>query len=174
MGRPPKPFEEKHFEYLCKIQCSTYEIAAFFEMKPQSLHDKVAKIYGEPYMEVYKRFSAQGIMSIRRKMYQRAVEDGSDKMIIWATKQYLGMTDKVISIEAQLQKPMIIEKLTGEREVLAATSPDEEPVKTKYISPSIYKKVTEAQGEEDVSIRDSGSGEQLPDVPGLSPIDKDS
>jgi hypothetical protein len=97
-GRPPKLKDDeatlKTLRGIAKIQCTTKEAAAvlgvdevtFFAFLKRS---KKAK-------DAWEEGKAYGLASARRKMWIKAFEgQGSVTMMIWLSKQYLGMTDKI-------------------------------------------------------------------------------
>lgn len=91
VGRPPIEIDWKHFEQLCHIQCLQSEIASFFKINVDTLHDRVKKQYGEDYSDVYKKFSDGGKSSLRRMQYRLAEKNVA--MAIWLGKQYLGQKE---------------------------------------------------------------------------------
>jgi hypothetical protein len=56
-----------------------------------SIENKVKANYGETFSAVFSRFSAQKKVSLRRAMWKIAVEDLDASMLIYLSKQYLGM-----------------------------------------------------------------------------------
>lgn len=92
-GRPKKEFNKKQFEQLCKIQCTQIEIATVLDMSDETLMTKCKEAYGVGFLEIYKKFSDNGKMSIRRAQLKKALE-GNTAMLIWLGKQYLGQSDK--------------------------------------------------------------------------------
>ena len=105
MGRPLKELNKEQFEYLCSIQCNEEEIAGVFKVSPDTVARWCIREYGETFAEVYKNFSANGKMSLRRTQFKMA--ERSAAMAIWLGKQYLGQTDKIdqqiISIDASVR-----------------------------------------------------------------------
>lgn len=87
VGRPETPIDWKMFEQLCHIQCLQAEIASFFKLTDETLHNRVKKNYGEEYSVVYKKYSDGGKSSLRRIQYRLAEKNVA--MCIWLGKQYL-------------------------------------------------------------------------------------
>ena len=91
MGRPEIEITK---EKLCGMQCTLVEIAGFFNCSEDTIENWCKKTYkGQTFSEVFKRKSAKGKISVRRKQFQVA-ESGNATMLIWLGKQYLGQTEK--------------------------------------------------------------------------------
>lgn len=114
-GKPPyhKEINEKSFKAMCKQQCTKGEIAAFLDMDENTVSAWCMRTYNEQFSVVYKRFSEGGKRSLRRAMWKKAVADGNTVMMIWLSKNYLGMTDKIESVDDDIE-PFIIETSKGE------------------------------------------------------------
>lgn len=61
------------------------------------------------FSDVYKKYSAKGKISLRRYQFQQA--EKSTAMAIWLGKQYLGQTEKEISVQATGQLADLIDGL---------------------------------------------------------------
>lgn len=59
-----------------------------------TIERKVLKKYGLPFAEVFRQKASNGKISLRRKMYEMA-RAGDKTMLIWLSKQYMGMSEKV-------------------------------------------------------------------------------
>jgi len=92
-GRPPKVIDQKTFEGLCKIHCTEEEIAGIFECSVETLNQWCKRTFGDTFLEVYKKFSAQGKASLRRTQFKLAEKNPS--MAIFLGKNLLGQTDRV-------------------------------------------------------------------------------
>lgn len=95
MGRPPKEFDKAVFQSLCKIQCTQEEICLVLETSTKTLNSWCKRTYKMDFLQAYKQFSVEGKMSLRRAMYEKATKDRNTTMMIWLSKQYLGMQDTV-------------------------------------------------------------------------------
>lgn len=95
MARPVKEFDEKVFRSLCKIQCTQEEICMVLETTDKTLDRWCKRTFKQGFSESYKRFSQDGKMSIRRAMFEKATKERNTTMMIWLSKQYLGMRDTV-------------------------------------------------------------------------------
>lgn len=95
MARPRKEIDERVFRSLCKIQCTQEEICLVLEVTDKTLDRWCKRTFHAGYSETYKRLSMDGKMSLRRAMFEKATKDRNTTMMIWLSKQYLGMSDKV-------------------------------------------------------------------------------
>jgi len=93
MGRPRKEVNWEEFDKLCAIQCTEEEIAAWYDMTIDTLNARCKEEYGQTFSEVYAQKRQEGFSSLRRYQFKRAT-GGSDTMLIWLGKQYLGQKDK--------------------------------------------------------------------------------
>lgn len=93
MGRPRKEVNWEEFDKLCAIQCTEEEIAAWYDMTIDTLNARCKEEYGQTFSEVYAQKRQKGFSSLRRNQFKRAT-GGSDTMLIWLGKQYLGQKDK--------------------------------------------------------------------------------
>lgn len=92
--RAEKSFDKTKFEALCRIHCTEKEIIDVLGYKTHdTLNAKLKVAYGKTFEEVYPEFSSQGKASLRRMQWKSA-ESGSNAMLIWLGKQYLGQSDK--------------------------------------------------------------------------------
>lgn len=85
MGRPPADIDEEQLRRLAAMQCTHEEIAAFFGVHRNTISNRFG--------EVVEQERNKAKASLRRRMFQEAVE-GDARMMIWLSKQYLGMSEK--------------------------------------------------------------------------------
>lgn len=97
LGRPLKPIDWKVFEDLCNIQCTPEEIASVCRVDRHTLYDRVVKEYEEDFPTVYKKFTENGKMSLRR--IQMKLAQKNTAMAIWLGKQYLNQKDHHEAVE---------------------------------------------------------------------------
>lgn len=90
-GRPRKEIEKEAFEKLCGLQCTEVEICGFFGVTDKTLARWCDEKYGEKFSEVFKKYSQDGKISLRRVQFRLA--EKSPAMAIWLGKQYLGQRD---------------------------------------------------------------------------------
>lgn len=88
-GRPRKKIQapEKQVEVLAGLNCSWDEIAAVL-----GISEKTARVH---YHQAYKRGLHTGRASLKRRMWEKAVNDKNTTMMIWLSKNMLGYTDRV-------------------------------------------------------------------------------
>lgn len=93
-GRPRKELDFQQFEKLCGIHCTLPELAAFFGVSEDTIERAVKRQYNESFAEVYAKKQGLGKVSLRRAMWQRALE-GNVTLLIWLSKNVLGFSDKI-------------------------------------------------------------------------------
>jgi hypothetical protein len=116
MGRPLKEIDEEEFEKLCGLNCTLVEIAGWFKCSEDTIERWCVRTYNVTFAEIYKKHSAQGKISLRRKMFELALS-GNPTMCVWLSKQHLGMADKVEqkqNVEVKQLSPAEIEKVLTE------------------------------------------------------------
>jgi predicted transcriptional regulator len=98
-GRPRVEIDRKQFESLCALQCTLDEIAGFYRCTQQTIRNWVKETYkdekGKPmnFLSVYKKYSEDGKISLRRYQFQLAKKSAT--MAIWLGKQMLKQTDRM-------------------------------------------------------------------------------
>ena len=100
LGRPQKPIDEKVLANLSQINCTQEEIASILGISARTLQRRYADL-----IEVNKN---KGKASLRKRMYEKAMK-GNDKLMIWLSKQYLNMTDRIHNNNTTEPLPLIIE-----------------------------------------------------------------
>lgn len=83
-------FDNVTFEKLCSIFCTTNEIAFFMNMSVTKLKKRCEFYYNAPYEKIYLKFITPAVISLRRKKYQLAMENGN----LFALNSLLKLTDK--------------------------------------------------------------------------------
>lgn len=92
VGRPKKEINKELFVKLCGMQCTEKEICDFFETTDKTLSKWCRENFdGAVFSEVYKKYSTDGKISLRR--YQLKLAERSPAMAIFLGKQYLGQRD---------------------------------------------------------------------------------
>lgn len=86
MARPRLEIDPDLVEKLASIQCTMIEMAAIVGCSVDTLERRFA--------DTIKKGQEKGKMSLRRAMFQKANE-GNATLMIWLSKQHLGMVDKV-------------------------------------------------------------------------------
>jgi len=99
-GRPQHNLEYATLDGLCAIQCTGEEIAAIFNIDYDTLNRALKRDGHTGFADYYKKKSANGKMSLRRKQFEVA-KSGNPTMLVWLGKQWLEQSDKKESIELQ-------------------------------------------------------------------------
>lgn len=104
MARPKKKIDKAQFESLLSLQCTLVEVSGFFSKtlngcSEDTIERWCKETYGENFAEVYKKKSASGKISLRRKQFEVAMK-GNPTMLIWLGRNMLNQTDQIaVSIE---------------------------------------------------------------------------
>ena len=91
-GRPNYEIDYKMLDKLCLIHCTGEECAAILEMDYDTLNNNLERDGHIGFTEYFKRKSAGGKASLRRKQISVALE-GNPTMLIWMGKQQLNQRD---------------------------------------------------------------------------------
>lgn len=97
-GRPQIQIDKETFEKLCGLQATKIEIASFFKCSEDTIERWCQRTYNSNFAVVYKNYSADGLMSLRRTQFRLA--EKSAAMAIWLGKQYLNQSDNIQAEEA--------------------------------------------------------------------------
>ena len=92
-GRPLTEIDNREFEGCCKILCTKDEICDIFSIDEKTLTAWCEREYGMGFSDTYKKLSANGKKSLRRKQFELA--DTNATMAIWLGKNILGQRDEV-------------------------------------------------------------------------------
>jgi hypothetical protein len=122
-GRPLKPIDWDLAERMAKIQCTALEISSILKINQDTLADRCKKDHGDTFSEWYKKHSEDGKSSLRRAMFKAAI-GGNVTMMIWLSKQYLGMRDRLDEIVDQ--RPLIIKTKSGAQITLGTTKKEDD------------------------------------------------
>jgi len=92
-GPKLKTINWEEVDKLCFMQCTQEEIAAWFGCDIETI-DRICKREAKKKFSVYFNEKKQGgKISLRRKLFQMAVNTGNPAALIFACKNYLGMSD---------------------------------------------------------------------------------
>jgi len=100
MGRPNKDVDEDVIAKLSQIGCTQEEIGAVVGISARTLQRRFADL-----VEENKNI---GKASLRKRMWQSALK-GNPNMMIWLSKNYLGMKDRTVQETIVEPLPLIIE-----------------------------------------------------------------
>ena len=109
-GRPEKTWTEKDiitFKALCAQFNTELDICAIMGVNTDTLVKNINKYLYEDitghkrrgtavkvsFSDAFKKYSANGRVSLRRRQYQKAMEEGNVPLLIFLGKQYLGQSD---------------------------------------------------------------------------------
>lgn len=91
-GRPRKPIEQKQFEFLCGLQCTEDEIAAFFDCSKDTISRWCVQTYEQSFADVFAEKRLKGKISLRRAQF--ALAQKNSNMAIFLGKNYLGQKNE--------------------------------------------------------------------------------
>lgn len=125
MGRPKIEIDPEQFEKLCSLCATLVDIAGWFNCSEDTIERFCKREYEETFAEVFKKKSAKGRVSLRRKQMEVAL-NGNVTMLIWLGKQFLGQADKTEEyIKAQVDHSdeynAYVDKLKKAKQILAET-----------------------------------------------------
>jgi len=93
MGRPLIEIDWKQLDKLCILMATLEDIAGWFDCSIDTIERAIKREHNITFAEYYKKKSARGRISLRRKQYEVAMS-GNVSMLIWLGKQVLGQADK--------------------------------------------------------------------------------
>ena len=99
-GRPRIEIDKKRFEELCASQATLEDIASDFGCSEDTIERWVKREYKKPFADIFPLKRKKGLNSLRARMYQIAM-DGNVTMLIYLSKNWLGMTDKPAAVVDQ-------------------------------------------------------------------------
>jgi len=101
----------KTLDKLCEIHCTGEECASILDIDYDTLNRRLKEEGYFGFTEYFKKKSATGKMSLRRKQIEVALE-GNTTMLVWMGKQHLGQSDKVEQeIKAEVYSQDNVDKL---------------------------------------------------------------
>lgn len=111
-GRPRKEIGKLEFEGLCRLMCTEKEICGVFGICEDTLNSWCKRTYRKTFSEVYKIYSVDGKVALRRMQFNLAKTSAA--MAIFLGKNMLGQRDEpndVVDGEALAQANAQIEAL---------------------------------------------------------------
>lgn len=108
------------FDKLCVMQCSLIEIASWFECSPDTIERSVLREKKMKFADYFEQKRGKGKIALRRKMFDMA-QNGNVTLLIWLSKQYLDMKDKVDQniMQTSTDVPATAEQLKAARDKFA-------------------------------------------------------
>jgi hypothetical protein len=101
-GRPKAVINYELVKDLSMIQCTQEEIANILGLAVRTLQND------DEFMRIYKIGMDEGKKSLRRQMFQTALK-GNPTMLIWLSKQYLGMREPKQDISLDTNQDVVNE-----------------------------------------------------------------
>lgn len=98
MNRPLKPIDWDVVDKMMHAQCLGTEIAAYFDMHPDTFYRRVQEKSGMGFTEYSTQKKEVGKAKIRISQYKTALE-GNTSMQIWWGKNHLGQKDQPVTTE---------------------------------------------------------------------------
>lgn len=101
MGRPLKEVDYDTIDKLCAINCNCEEIVAFLNCRDQTeisedtISRKIKQDHNKTFAEYVKQKANSTCKVALRRAQMRLVQDGNPTMIIFLSKNMLGMADKL-------------------------------------------------------------------------------
>jgi len=91
-GRPKIEIDWKLLDGFCKMQCTLWEIACYFNCSEDTIERRVREQFGVSFADYFGKKRIAGLMSLRRIQFKMA--EKSPAMAIFLGKNYLGQADK--------------------------------------------------------------------------------
>ncbi len=102
IGRPKKELDVDVIAKLSQIGCTQEEIGSVVGISARTLQRR--------YADIILRNKNIGKSSLRKKLWSKAMRgQGNDKLLIWLSKQELGMQDRVHTTQTVEPLPLIID-----------------------------------------------------------------
>ena len=102
IGRPKKELDADVIAKLSQIGCTQEEIGSVVGISARTLQRR--------YADIILRNKNIGKSSLRKKLWSKAMRgQGNDKLLIWLSKQELGMQDRVHTTQTVEPLPLIID-----------------------------------------------------------------
>lgn len=84
----------KQLKRLCQLQCTLREVAGWFDTQQEAIVDLIKRKYDMSFAEFRDRYGQSSLISLRRRQFKAAIDEGSVPMMTWLGKQYLDQKDK--------------------------------------------------------------------------------
>ena len=107
-GRPRKEIDFKVFEGLCFIQCTKSEICSALSVDNNTLDRRLKEHYKDDFSNVYKKYSENGKISLRRTLHDHAKKNPATA--IFLSKNLLGYKDQPDIATEQVDKVIFTPK----------------------------------------------------------------
>jgi hypothetical protein len=105
IGRPKKVLDKDVIAKLSQIGCTQEEIGSVVGISARTLQRRYADLVAEN--------KNIGKASLRKKLWEKALK-GNEKLLIWLSKQELGMQDRIHTTQTVEPLPLIIDAKADE------------------------------------------------------------
>ena len=105
IGRPKKELDKDVIAKLSQIGCTQEEIGSVVGISARTLQRRYADLVAEN--------KNIGKASLRKKLWEKALK-GNEKLLIWLSKQELGMQDRIHTTQTVEPLPLIIDAKADE------------------------------------------------------------
>jgi hypothetical protein len=116
MSRPEKPIDWDKVDELLMAGCLGTEIAANYDMHPNTFYDRVVQKYNMSFTDYCSEKRSKGESFLRLVQFKKAVE-GDNSMLIWLGKNRLKQSD---SPQEQASNEEMFKQLTSLMEQINA------------------------------------------------------
>ena len=101
VGRPKAKIDQKILGNLAHIGCTIEECGSVLGVSARTLQRNFA--------DIIDMNREKGKASLRKKMFEKAINKDNTHMQIWLSKNYLGMKDRLVNEQISEPLPLIIE-----------------------------------------------------------------
>lgn len=108
-GRPKADIDWALVDNYLRAHCDGMGIAGLLGIHHETLYKRCEADNNLAFSEYAAKRRAEGKELLRAKMYEKALKEGDKAMLIWLSKQYLGMSEKTEAYQTVENKtPQII------------------------------------------------------------------
>jgi len=94
MGRPKIEIDIRQLKSFMRLSPNLKDTADFFDVSEDKIEDLIKENWNMSFPEFRDKNAVHSRMGIKRKMIEKAMA-GDNTMLIWLSKNMLGMSDKV-------------------------------------------------------------------------------
>jgi len=93
MSRPKKEIDWKKVDVMLEAHCNGTEVAAQFDMHPETFYDRVRAEFNIGFTEYMQQKRCKGKSNLRAKQYQQAMT-GCKTLLIWLGRNWLAQREE--------------------------------------------------------------------------------
>lgn len=101
-----KDMKKSDFEALARLQLTVTEMCEFFNCHMDTLNQRCMEWFDVTPAVAAKKFRQDGLVSLRRKIWDKGVNKGDNVMLKMLAENYLGMSSKT-EISGNAEKPVV-------------------------------------------------------------------